>query len=312
MMEVLLITNSQDLTADYVIDKYSYKISFFRLNTDRFSDYNIIITEKGTFISYKDLAFEINANNCDALYFRKISLPSLKDYDQEYRGLMQREILTVIDGIAEIAGNVALTRPSVLRRADNKIVQLKIAQDLEFNLPNSLISNANSAANKFCLKYTESIVKPLSVGRLVGQNKLSFIQTNIVDIEKEISELDLSPCYFQQYIKKDYEIRLTVVDGNFFGVKIDSSNKIDWRKRDAEIIYTRIDIPLDIKNKCLKMMEYFDIKFAAFDFIVYRGRYFFLELNANGQWLWLEEELGLDISNSIVNYLAGERVNNVR
>ena len=309
MKQVLIITNSKDLTTDYIIDKYSDRVDFFRLNTDRFSDYDITITKEGAFIEYKDQTSGIYTNLCHALYFRKITLPPLDEYDKKYWNLMQREIITVIDGLAEITGNIALTRPSILRRADNKIVQLKLAKELGFNIPDLLISNSNQHASKFCSMNKRSIVKPLSVGRIIEDHKVTYIQTNEVNNNREILGLELSPSYFQSYQEKDFEVRLTIVNGNFFGVKIVSTNKIDWRKQDAKISYSQIDVPEDVANKCIKMMNKLNINFAAFDFIVKDGRYYFLELNANGQWLWLEEKLNLGISAAIVNYLIGEDFN---
>ena len=92
----------------------------------------------------------------------------------------------------------------------------------------------------------------------------------------------------------------------FFSVRIDSNNKIDWRKSSTKLQYSLIEIPLDIKNKCLEIMDKLNIKFAAFDFVVNKGNYYFLEFNANGQWLWLEIELKLNISKAIVKYLIGD------
>ena len=48
----------------------------------------------------------------------------------------------------------------------------------------------------------------------------------------------------------------------------------------------------------------FSLVFGAFDFIITpEGQWIFLEVNPNGQWLWLEQNLGLDISKRIVEYL---------
>jgi len=35
------------------------------------------------------------------------------------------------------------------------------------------------------------------------------------------------------------------------------------------------------------------------------GNYYFLECNPNGQWLWIEEDIGLPISKAIADYLNG-------
>ncbi|MGG3562740.1 MvdC/MvdD family ATP grasp protein [Neobacillus rhizosphaerae] len=306
MKQILIITNSKDLTVDYLIDRYSESAHFFRLNTDCFSDYNFLISNNGSTIKYNDNSLQIDMELCDSLYYRKISFPSLREYDSKYRNLMQREMVTIIEGIAETFGNIGMTRPSFLRRADNKIVQLKLANELGFNIPDSLISNSNQEAKIFTFNNPTSIVKPISVGRLIDENKVGYIQTNMVNKEQEILGLELSPAYFQSYQEKDYEVRLTIINGKPYGVKINSSNNIDWRKKDSKISYSLIEVPQEIVNKCLIMMDSLYIKFAAFDFIVKDGNYFFLELNANGQWLWLEEELNLDISGSIINYLLGD------
>ena len=44
--------------------------------------------------------------------------------------------------------------------------------------------------------------------------------------------------------------------------------------------------------------------FGAFDFIVTpENEWIFLEVNPNGQWLWLEQSLSLDISKKILDNL---------
>jgi len=50
-------------------------------------------------------------------------------------------------------------------------------------------------------------------------------------------------------------------------------------------------------------MEELGLKFGAFDFIVNNGEYFFLEVNSNGQWGWLEKTLRLSISDAIIDFL---------
>lgn len=306
MKTILIITNTIDLTVDYLIDKYSDQVRFFRLNTDRFQDYNICINSKESFIEYQDKSSSLLLSECDALYYRKISLPILEDYPLKYKQMMQREMMILIDGIAEIAGHIAITRPSIMRRADNKVIQLNNAKKIGFIMPNSLITNADQAATAFS-STNKSIVKPLSIGKIMSSDTVGFIQTNIVEECTEINGLDYSPAYFQSYQSKDYEVRLTIVGDKLFGVRIDSSDKIDWRKENAKLKYSKIEIPSSIAEKCLKMMEDLSLKFAAFDFIVSQGDFYFLELNANGQWLWLEKELNLGIAEAIIFMLkSGE------
>ncbi|WP_240510246.1 MvdC/MvdD family ATP grasp protein [Virgibacillus profundi] len=304
-MYILIITNSMDLTVDSIIHRFSNTVCFFRLNTDKFNDYEIKVSNEDTIITNIISNVSININDCYGVYYRKITLPDLREFDIKYRNLMYKEMMTIIEGIAENAGKVALTRPSILKKADNKIVQIHVAKEVGFTIPPSLLTNSNISAQKFVETQNSSIVKPISVGRINTSQTVNFIQTNIVKDTGNVKGLEFSPAYFQSYVQKDYEVRLTIVYGECYGVKIESSNKVDWRKSDATIRYSKIRVPIDIEEKCNEMMKKLNIHFAAFDFIVNDQEYIFLELNANGQWQWLEEKLNLGISDKIIEYLTG-------
>ncbi|MFZ3578052.1 MvdC/MvdD family ATP grasp protein [Virgibacillus sp. DJP39] len=308
-MYILIITNSMDLTVDSIIHRFSDKVCFFRFNTDKFNDYEIKVTNDDTVVLNTITNVSININDCHGVYYRKITLPDLQGFDAKYRNLMYKEMMTIIEGIAENAGKVVLTRPSILKKADNKIVQLHVAKEVGFTVPPSLLTNSNRSAREFVATQESSIVKPISVGRINTSQTVNFIQTNKVKDTGNVEGLEFSPAYFQTYVEKDYEVRLTIVHGKCFGVKVESSNNVDWRKKDAKVHYSKIKVPEDIEKKCYEMMDKLDIHFAAFDFIVNNQKYVFLELNANGQWQWLEEKLNLGISDKIVKYLTGEDKN---
>ena len=54
----------------------------------------------------------------------------------------------------------------------------------------------------------------------------------------------------------------------------------------------------------LRYLKRMHLNFGCFDFIVTPdGEYVFLECNPNGQWLWIEEEPGMKISEAIAEAL---------
>jgi hypothetical protein len=54
-------------------------------------------------------------------------------------------------------------------------------------------------------------------------------------------------------------------------------------------------------------MASFGLNFASLDMIVTPdGEFVFLELNPNGQWLWLEYELGLPLVASMADLLTSD------
>lgn len=302
MKKILIITSSYDTTVDYLIDKFRENAEFFRFNTDLLYDYNIGITEKNGW-NIKNEHWEIVQRQIDAIYFRKPSYPNISNYDLKYHKMMQKDILTFIQGVAEVFNGRCLSKPSILNRADNKMYQLSLAYEVGFNIPQTMISNSSDFAFDFCSQ-VKSIVKPLSMGKVYSEGKVGIIQTNLVDHSCNFNGLEVSPSYFQEYVEKDFEVRVTIIDNNVFAVKIETTNKVDWRKFDSKNTYSIISLPDEICAKCLFMLDRLNLKFGAFDFIVNKNKYYFLEVNANGQWYWLEEALNLNISDCIFNYLA--------
>ncbi|EAA0681860.1 hypothetical protein [Salmonella enterica] len=297
---ILVITSSFDKTIDYIIKKQNVN-NFYVFNIDKFSEYQISYTKNGFEIRNQGHGI-ILESNCSSIYYRKPSPENLDDViGVKYHNHCYREVFSLVEGIAEAFEGKCLSRPSILRKADNKILQAKTANEIGFLTPDYCLTNSPHLLTSYLNE--DIIVKPLSNGVVEDEQHKEIVQTNLFDKSKSISTLKFCPAYFQKYSKKEYEVRITIVDEVLFSVKIESENKIDWRKSDNKIIYSRIDTPQAIKNKCLLYMKFFGIDFGCFDFIVFDDEWFFLEMNANGQWVWLEHETGLNISKEIMRYL---------
>ncbi|WP_263063509.1 MvdC/MvdD family ATP grasp protein [Dickeya dadantii] len=297
---ILVITSSFDKTIDYIIKKQRVG-DFYILNIDKFSEYQISYTKQGfEIISYN--YGTLLEKDCFSIYYRKPTPENLtKNIDKKYHNHCYREVFSLVEGITEAFDGKCLSRPSILRKADNKILQSKIAHHIGFSIPDYCLTNSS----RLLMSHLNSniIVKPLSNGVVEDEVSKEIVQTNLFDGNKDVSTLKFCPAYFQQYSNKQYEVRVTVINKIFFPVMIESKDKIDWRRKDNKIIYSEIEIPQEIKEKCLLYMLFFDIDFGCFDFIVFNDKWFFLEMNANGQWVWLEHETGLEISKEIVRYL---------
>ncbi|HFS6859502.1 TPA: hypothetical protein ACH1JJ_003587, partial [Klebsiella pneumoniae] len=59
-----------------------------------------------------------------------------------------------------------------------------------------------------------------------------------------------------------------------------------------------------LSSKCIDLVESLNLRFGAIDFICDEDDVFwFLEINPNGQWAWIENQTGLPIASSIVDEL---------
>lgn len=231
-------------------------------------------------------------------------LPDVSSYHSQYHALIQRDIISVINGIVDSFSGTVLSKPSILRKCENKVFQLLYAAAHGLNVPKSYIGNNSAILHEY--EKRQSIIKPISTGKTHGDYGWELYQTNM--LTPTDADISLTPVYLQEYIPKQYEVRITIVGDHVFPVRIDTMNQVDWRADYEHHKYSLIDCPGSVKNSCMQMLKDFHIAFGAFDFIVTPdNEWIFLEVNPNGQWLWLEQALGIDISGRILDLLKAER-----
>lgn len=64
-------------------------------------------------------------------------------------------------------------------------------------------------------------------------------------------------------------------------------------------------LPPNVEKQLLGLMKVLDLQFGAIDLIrTPNDEYIFLEINPNGQWLWIEDQLGLAVSRAIAEWLS--------
>ena len=181
------------------------------------------------------------------------------------------------------------------------------------NIKGIILSGGNDVKKKVS-SFKQVVYKPLSY-YIVPPDRIlySSIMTQ-GEVGEKTANIEQAPCIFQEYIEKDFELRITVVGKKVFPIKIQSQQnnitKFDWRKDQINIDYEIFELPKGIQQKLLNLHQKFEIFFGAYDFIVDpNGEYYFLEVNPAGQWLWLEEILNLSISESIAEALIDNTKN---
>lgn len=308
---VLVITNKEDLTVDFVIEAFKLRnINYYRFNTE---DIGTIIKIYFFSDGYKLFDFRksklISINDFNSVYFRRPKMPS-PDTGLTY-GEQQfyiAEISTYLEGIyRSLSSRFWLNSVFDIRFAENKPYQLSVAKWIGFLVPEFCISNDPEICKNFIKKHDDCIFKPLKSGLIEepeGVGKVLYttkVDSNFID---KITTNGAMPIYLQRQVIKQSDIRVTVVGDKVFGAKILSQSSdasiVDWRKSDAILPHERIDIPSEIQSMCLRLCECFNLNFAAIDFILDNtARFWFLEINPNGQWAWIESLLGYPISDEI-------------
>ncbi len=303
---ILIITHKEDYTADFIIAKLNERnIDYHRFNCEDCLEENITLR----FGNNSQHSFNGEKINFKSVWYRRLKLPHVSSSIVEEKIYLLNEVEAFITNLFGIIKAKWLSEPTALRLAGNKFLQLTIAKEIGFNVPKTIVTNNKSVIVDFYNSNRGTIIKPINSGRINYANNTSkLIFSNLIPKEyiEKIDEFDVVPSILQEYIEKEYELRVTVIDRKVFAAKVHSQSDqetiIDWRRK--KLTFTTYNLPNELQNLCVIMLEKLGISFGAFDFIkTPDGDYYFLEVNPNGQWAWIEIETGLKISDEIINFL---------
>jgi len=321
---VLVITNDHDEHADAVIEElYRRAVPVFRFHPEEFTDAASISMEicngsidgeirtDGQRVAFHDI--------CAAWYRRSrglhASIPSLNLLHGDLENFVRVQSSATLLGLFAGLQTLWVGQPFKLRQAEVKAVQLAEASKAGLTTPTTLISNDPERAAVFveALRDTDCAIKPLIATRVDRQEGARPPFTTILPRGHALDSVAPAPSIFQPYIEKAYELRCVVMGERIFTAKLDSqaheSTRKDWRAGDfdEEMEHEVFDLPERVQAGLHRLMRSFEINFASIDMIVTpEGEFVFLDLNPNGQWLWLEEELGLPLVAGMADLLTRE------
>lgn len=239
----------------------------------------------------------------------------------------RRSLYGTLAALGDDDGNLVphLDRLEDVRRCDHKELQLLRARSLGLRIPETLFSNDVEAADAFIAearaKRIEVITKMQSSFALYRGGEEHVVFTSVVDDEARaaLAGLALCPMQFQHRIGKRLELRVTVVGDNVFCAAVDSQQaaetKVDWRKDGVGLLksWTRYPLPAETSAQLLTLVRSFGLTYAAADFIVTpEDELVFLEINAGGEWFWLDEHQAPSPGFPIAKAIAAALVDGVR
>jgi len=315
MIDILLITNKGDITTDFVVKELTKsKANFYRLNTEDLLNklsinFNFYKNEFTLFDN--DRKIEIDLVKIKSVYYRRPLLPTNKANNLT-RGeeiFTLNEISNCLEGLYKILKNSFWVSPVfAIREAESKIYQLQVAQELGFTIPPSIVTTNYKVAEEFVTEF-KCIIKPIKTGFIEDKGNEKIIFTALFDEESNLERIQTCPTYFQKFINKTSDIRVTVIGDKVFAAKILSQEydetKIDWRKAEKiKLHYEKIELPTSLTDLCVKLTKKLGLNFGAIDFVKDENDDFiFLEINPNGQWAWIEKQLNYNLSYEISKLL---------
>jgi hypothetical protein len=265
----------------------------------------------------------------------------LADHDREFTRL---ECLGFLSSLYRCLEHCRWVNPWLAeRQAADKMMQLSVARTVGLRIPRTLVTNDPRAVREFSTGCPGRVVfKPL-IGLVTGrppdysaqlrtafagkfsfapacreepagqERRLVFTQVLTQDKLAEIDAIAACPAIFQEYVDKQVELRITIVGDKVFSAAIHSQEhpetRVDFRRLAllpaAKVKHTVFDLPAEIRAKLLALMQKLGLVFGCVDMILTpAGDYVFLEVNASGQWGWIEQITGMPITAALVELLT--------
>ena len=231
----------------------------------------------------------------------------LNDSDFDYsdvhtldRGIVKREcgaFLRNLYASIQKSGCVCINDENLSKRIDNKAVQLLFARDAGLTIPSTIISNDSTEVEEFAARHGGSvIVKPFFQELWEDEDGRAIQLASMASLEQirgNGKAISLCPYIYQEAVPKNYELRIVVMGDQIYAIRIDSQanegTRVDWRADSASCSLSQVHIPPEVGERILQFMRLCGIQFGSLDFVVTpKGEYVFLEINEQGQFLWVE------------------------
>jgi glutathione synthase/RimK-type ligase-like ATP-grasp enzyme len=254
---------------------------------------------------------EVRLANIRGAYYRRPTRFGCRLADEREQDWAQSEARAGLGGL--LLTSVAwLNHPHRCGYANYRPVQLQAACRAGLAVPATLITSDPARAREFAAEQGELIYKPMTHVPPSRGRVLYAVPVTERDLNGEAGEAIAGTMHLlQRRIRPEYAVRLTAVDGRMFAAAIHPHSEaaaVDWRSDYDALSYAVIEPPADVVRGVRDLMSELGLRFGAIDFLVTpTGEWYFLEINPNGQWAWIEQETGLAISSAIADALTAAR-----
>jgi ATP-grasp ribosomal peptide maturase len=315
---VLVLTEPSDTTADRVVKELDCRdIRVFRVDT---GDFPLSLEVSAWFdgswrgeIRCPDGSVDLH--DIRSVYVRRPTAftfpPSMNDAEQRFAA---REARRGIGGLLASLPCSWVNHPFRVADAEYKPLQYTTAAECGLDVPCTVITNAPGDAAKHGAHLGSSAVyKTFASATIVdGQQVKLVYTTSVTAFDMADARVALTAHQFQQQVPKVRDVRATAVGkrvfaANILGGDVTAGGLLDWRADYNALRYEPVQLPDSVESSLLRMTERLGLSFAVADFVVTADdQHYFVDLNPNGQWGWIQEATGLPIAAAIADELAGE------
>jgi hypothetical protein len=289
---VFIYTNSFDYTSDLLISRLGSE-SAFRFNSDTWQDYRIL-AEPGNFRIAAPNGREVTRGDVAKFYWRKPLkkhlIPGLGQQVSSEEKFCEEEIWYAMREVVNMLWQdqkLVLVEPFGDARV-GKLIQAEAAAKY-FDVPPSRFVLGRADALR---QDREAVVKSLTSQR---------VEDDTILYATRVKENELNPAYpwmIQDLVEAEMDVTVVFVRDRMFAFELRRApfleRTLDWKEISTEAMtddWPVHQLPANIEEGIRGYMQELNLQYGRLDFLrTTEGRYYFLEVNPNGEWGWLDSE----------------------
>jgi len=239
--------------------------------------------------------------NGDAVWIRRPEQPKLNPQispeDKKFAAAESRWFYHSLMYLLETLPLRCVNKYTASRFINNKSVQLLLARASGLNVPRTLMTNSprevrdefsNHSARKICKTFFPHIWQK--------QPASSIAVTETFELTQEMLPADevltYAPAIYQEMVVKQFDVRMVLLGTTVYSYSLhNAKGSLDWRQDCGQglVQVETIATPPEVERAVRAFATKSGIVHGSFDFAVdHQGRWWFLEVNESGQFLWLD------------------------
>ena len=247
----------------------------------------------------------VAVGDLDVVWCRRVHAPAVvPDHvrDEAARAVIDRNTAAALEGaLLSDFGGAWVSEPRATRTAELKLVQLRAAQHVGLRIPRTLVSQDPERVRAFCEEFDYEVVVKAVAGSRTTPTMTGRVTPEILTDDA----VALCPAIYQELVPGTRHLRVCCFGGDTHTALLET-DRLDWRyPHDFHAEPTRLDP--ETAGKLARLLDLLELRMGIFDLKPSEGADpVWLELNPQGQFLFLEGMTGMPLVEAFADFLVLE------
>lgn len=312
---ILILSNKWDVTVDFVVrELQSRRYPYLRLNTEDLPNISVTTELPDFSVTVEKEDDTVNVSEeVGAVWYRRPGKPfefTEKKPDQGTVEYIREQWSAWLKSLQTIPEVKWVNHPADNGRMESKIHQLRLADNLGFKIPETVVSNEYTDIMEMFEQQDGAVISKALASPLINTSEQDeFVFSQYIDEApaEDDDRLKVCPTIFQEPLLPKIDYRVTVIGDTVLPVKIEGNDgkkvPVDWRTEKEDVRFVKEALPQEIEDRCRKYVEEAGLVFGAIDLVKTGGEFVFLEINPNGEWGWLQKPWDVPIAENLTELL---------